>query len=356
MSCGLLEEVLQGPLGTGNKERVEGGKIREKGRGQIRQDHAGGVDKFRFYFKHAQWPFYEMFINLVWVLFSAATESSSPHCCSSNKCTPLPHEPFSQSCKYSCWGSGTLLLLLLLSSWWPWTGHCPQYPCWKVLSERVLTLPLTFSVIAGSCMVHMHSSQLLWSCWFVGFRSVLRSRGSKSAECLRLSSCWTFRFLQLFPSFVILLNSEKNKTHRDPHNKKKIGKERTCLCQAVESTGVVRLLPGRGSGGSLFIQMRSTFAFLFLNQLPAHLWVLLVPAMRSVFQCNYTEDRSGHTGEKSRHQERLPAQGWLPQGSALNPDWTEGPKSHPGKLSWGSLLVKPRKAFPAHKAEVSYMI
>ena len=65
MSCGLLEEVLQGPLGTGNKERVEGGKIREKGRGQIRQDHAGGVDKFRFYFKHAQWPFYEMFINLV---------------------------------------------------------------------------------------------------------------------------------------------------------------------------------------------------------------------------------------------------------------------------------------------------
>lgn len=53
------------PLGTGNKEQVEGGEIRERGRGQIRQDHAGGTDKFRFYFKQAQWPFYEMFINLV---------------------------------------------------------------------------------------------------------------------------------------------------------------------------------------------------------------------------------------------------------------------------------------------------
>lgn len=61
MSCGLLEEVLQGRLGTGNKQRVEGGEIRQRGRGQIRQDHAGGVDKFRFYFKHAQWPFCEMF-------------------------------------------------------------------------------------------------------------------------------------------------------------------------------------------------------------------------------------------------------------------------------------------------------
>ena len=37
------------PLGTGNKEQVEGGEIRERGRGQIRQDHAGGTDKFRFY-------------------------------------------------------------------------------------------------------------------------------------------------------------------------------------------------------------------------------------------------------------------------------------------------------------------
>lgn len=156
-SCGLLEEVLQGRLGTGNKERVEGGEIRERGRGQIRQDHVGGVDKFWFYFKHAQWPFCEMFITLVWVLFSAATEGSSPpHCCCSSKCTPLPSEPFSQSCKYSSWCSGILLLSLLLSSWWPWTGHCPHYSCRKALSGRVLTLPLTFSVIAGPCMVHMH--------------------------------------------------------------------------------------------------------------------------------------------------------------------------------------------------------
>ena len=35
-SCGLLEEVLQGRLGTGNKERVEGGEIRERGRDQIK--------------------------------------------------------------------------------------------------------------------------------------------------------------------------------------------------------------------------------------------------------------------------------------------------------------------------------
>lgn len=83
---------------------------------------------------------------------------------------------------------------------------------------------------------------------------------------------------------------------------------------------MVRLLSWRGLGGSLFIQMRSAFAFLFLNQLPAHLWVLLVPVMRSVFQCNYRDDRSGHTGEKSRHEEQPPAQGWLPQGLALNPD------------------------------------
>lgn len=88
--------------------------------------------------------------TLVWVLFSAATEGSfPPHCCCSSKCTPL-------SCKYSSWCSGILLLSLLLSSWWPWTGHCPHYSCRKALSGCMLTLPLTFSVIAGPCMVHMH--------------------------------------------------------------------------------------------------------------------------------------------------------------------------------------------------------
>lgn len=63
MSRGPLEEVLQGRLGRGKKEGVEGAELRGKGWGRIIQGHAGHGDKSGFYCKHAHLSLHELLIS-----------------------------------------------------------------------------------------------------------------------------------------------------------------------------------------------------------------------------------------------------------------------------------------------------